>query len=189
MSDLRALVEEMHAAHVAAHGPRCGVVPGGHGVQHRDPCVVLQRVWASLNRHESERVRRHQLHPPRFIRGEPRVCPACEVAFAAQQSNQVLCSTDCRADTRHRMQRAKPKNVDWLEGRQPPREIGCLRCGAPITVRASRACCPPCHVELETASYARRLRRNRLRRASHLEEYRDRERVYQARRYAAQKAK
>ena len=70
-----------------------------------------------------------------------RTCPRCDATFMAAGHKKVYCTPRCgwlhaRA--------IRPKNPDWLMGRQPERPVRCRDCGVESVERACRWRCPPC---------------------------------------------
>lgn len=88
MSDLRALVNEMHEAHTAAHGPRCGVV---HGRWANNPCVILRRAWVSLYREEAARE-----HSLAYRAAHPGAAAAASAAWRSRNPGAGAAATAAR---------------------------------------------------------------------------------------------
>jgi hypothetical protein len=85
------LIDEAQAAHVAAHGDRCGVVLGS--VSPFDPCAQIRRAWAALHPRESDAAQSG------FYRDRHReACHAAGRAYYAAHSEERR--GRCRADKR-----------------------------------------------------------------------------------------
>lgn len=84
---------------------------------------------------------RRRLYLPATPWRVERTCDQCGKSFLPRHKTTRYCSPRCgwlyRATIR-------PKNTDWATGRQPERELSCLRCGVTVVMRASQGYCQSC---------------------------------------------
>lgn len=90
---------------------------------------------------ETCRLKHYRLRLGKWTSGEERSCVRCSQTFTPHQERQQVCSAQC--GWLHRTA-VRPKNADWLQGRQVERPVKCRDCGVESVARASRWRCPPC---------------------------------------------